>query len=61
MYSYEIEKLLELRNNLVSLKEYEQIVKSPQIDHVLYKGQQFHIWTTDGYKFKLQIRKERLR
>lgn len=59
MYSWEIEKLLELRNNLVNLKEYEQIIKSPQIDHVLYKGQKFHIWTTDGYKFKLQIRKER--
>lgn len=59
MYSYEIEKLLELRNNLVSLKEYEQIIKSPQVDHVLYKNQQFYIWTTDGYQFKLQIRKVR--
>lgn len=59
MYSYEIEKLLELKNNLVGIKEYLQIIKSPQIDHVLYKGQQFHIYTTDGYKFKLQIRKEK--
>lgn len=59
MYSYEIEKLLELRNNLVSLKEYEQIIKSPQVDHVLYKNQQFYIWTTDGYQFKLQIIKVR--
>lgn len=59
MYSYEIQKLLELKNNLVSLKEYIQIIKSPQIDHVLYKGQQFYIWTTDGYSFKLTIRKER--
>ena len=57
MYSWEIEKLLELRNYLVSMKEYEQIVKSPQIDHVLYKGQSFHIWTTDGYKFVLKIKR----
>lgn len=58
MYSHEIEKLLELRNNLVNLKEYEKIVKSEQVDHVLYKGQQFHIWTTDGYYFKLTLKRE---
>lgn len=61
MYSHEIEKLLEIRNNLVNLKEYEQIIKSPQVDHVLYKNQTFHIWTTDGYKFNLKIRKEKLK
>ena len=56
MYSYDIEQLLELRNNLVSLKEYEKIVKSEQVDHVLYKGQLFHIYTTDGYQFVLKIK-----
>jgi len=59
MYSEEIKKLLEQRNYLVSMKEYVKIVKSPQVDHVIYKNQEFNIWTTDGYKFKLQIRKER--
>lgn len=58
MYSYEIKKLLEERNYLVSLIEYMQIIKSPQIDHILYKNQMFNIWTTDGYYFKLQLRKE---
>ena len=58
MYSHEIQALLELKNNLVSVKEYIQIIKSPQIDHVLYKGQQFHIWTTDGYYFKLTLKRE---
>jgi uncharacterized protein YjbK len=61
MYSYEIRQLLEAKQYLVSIKEYEQIIKSPQVDHVIYKNQQFYIWTTDGYEFKLQIRKERLR
>ena len=56
MYSYEIQELLELRNNLVSVKEYIQIIKSEQVDHVIYKGQQFHIWTTDGYQFVLRIK-----
>ena len=58
MYSHEIQQLLELRNNLVNLKEYEQIIKSPQIDHVLYKNQSFHIWTNDNYYFKLKIKRE---
>ena len=58
MYSHEIEKLLKLRNNLVTLKEYLQIVSSPQIDHILYKDDMFYIWTTDNYSFKLQIRRD---
>lgn len=59
MYSEEIQKLLELRNNFISYKEYIQIIKSPQIDHVKYENQGFTIWTTDGYIFKLKLRKER--
>lgn len=58
MYSEEIKRLLEERNYLVSVKEYVKIVKSPQVDHVKYKNQEFNIYTTDGYKFKLQVRKE---
>ena len=56
MFSYEIKQLLELRNNLVSVKEYIQIIKSEQVDHVVYSGQQFHIYTTDGYQFVLKIK-----
>jgi hypothetical protein len=59
MYSEEIKRLIEQRNYLISIKEYIEIIKSPQVDHVIYKNQEFNIWTTDGYKFKLQIRKER--
>ena len=55
MYSYEIAKLLELRYNLVSIKEYIQIVSSPQVDHVKYENDEFKIWTTDKYVFKLKI------
>lgn len=56
MYSYEIQKLLELRNYYVSVKEYEQIIKSPQVDHIKYEGQSFKIWTKDGYQFVLKIK-----
>lgn len=58
MYSEEIKRLLEIRSNLVTLKEYIQIIESPQVDHVLYKDNEFHLWTTDNYYFKLKIRKE---
>ncbi len=59
MYSHEIQKLLELRNYYVSVKEYMQIIKSPQIDHIKYENQTFKIWTTDNYKFSLRIKFEK--
>lgn len=58
MYSEEIAKLLKLRYNLISVKEYMQIVGSPQVDHVKYENSEFKIWTTDGYAFTLKIRRE---
>lgn len=57
MYSYEIRKLLEEKKYLITLMEYITILKSPQIDHVLYKNQQFYMWTTDGYEFKFKIKR----
>jgi hypothetical protein len=57
MYSHEIQKLLELRNNIVSYKEYIEIVKSPQVDHIKYEDEQFKVWTNDGYTFSLKIKK----
>lgn len=58
MYSEEIKRLLEIRNNLVSIKEYLKIIGSPQVDHILYKDEWFHLWTTDDYYFKLKIWRE---
>lgn len=58
MYSEEIKRLLEIKRNLVTLKEYIQIVDSPQVDHVLYKDDEFHLWTTDNYYFRLKILKK---
>ena len=57
MYSYEIENLLKIRNNLVSIKEYIEIVSSPQVDHIKYENDMFYLWTTDNYKFVLKIKK----
>lgn len=58
MYSYEIENLLKLKNYLVSIQEYLEIVKSPQIDHIKYENDTFNMWTNDNYNFTLKIRKE---
>lgn len=61
MYSKEIEEYIKIKNNLLTIKEYTDIVKySPQIDHVKYDGENFNMWTTDNYKFtfKIKFRKE---
>lgn len=57
MYSHDIEKLLKLRQNLVSIQEYLEIIKSPQIDHIKYINDTFFMWSNDGYSFKLKIKK----
>ena len=57
MYSWEIEQLIELKNHLLDIYDYCEIIKtSPQIDHVLYKNQNFHLFTTDDYHFKFKIK-----
>lgn len=58
MYSWEIEQLLKLKNYLISNKEYLEICKSTQIDHIKYENEAFNIWTSDGYKFILKIKLE---
>lgn len=58
MYSWEIEELIELRNQLISIQEYVEIIKtSPQIDHIQYKKNHFEMFTNDGYKFRFKIKK----
>lgn len=59
MYSYEIEKLLKIRNYLLSIEEYNNIVSnSSQIDHVKYTPEEniFTIWTNDDYTFTFKIK-----
>ena len=57
MYSYEIEQLLELKNFVIDIKDYCEIVAtSPQIDHILYKDNNFEMYTNDFYKFKFKIK-----
>ena len=58
MYSNEIENLLKLRNYLVTVQEYINIIKSPQIDHIKYENDMFYMWTNDNYSFTLKIRRD---
>jgi len=55
IYSHEIEELLRIRNNLVTLQEYKWIALSPQIVHIKFENEEFKIKTSDGYKFTLKI------
>ena len=60
MYSWEIQQLLELRNFLISNKEYFNILDtSPQIKGIEYKPdeQNFYMWTDDRYNFKFKVYK----
>jgi len=59
MYSHEIKRLLELKNNLITIKEYKAITDSPQIDHIKYDNGLFYLWTTDNYRFILKIKEDR--
>lgn len=61
MYSWEIQQLMELKNYLISVKEYLQICDtSPQIREVKYDpyNDNFMIDTKDEYKFYFKVRKE---
>lgn len=59
MYSHEIEQLLKIRNDLVSIREYINICSSPQVDHIFYENDEFTIWTTDNYKFIFKLKEEK--
>ena len=58
MYSHEIEEYLKIRNYLLTAREYIKILQeSPQINHVVYKDDNITMFTEDGYKFILKIKK----
>lgn len=59
MYSHEIERLLKIKNYLISCSEYFEIIStSPQIDHVKYNPNDdtTEMYTNDNYHFKVKIK-----
>ena len=53
MYSEEIKQLLELKNYVLELKEYIEVIRtSPQIDRIKYENNQFLFDTTDNFPIK---------
>lgn len=57
MYSNEIAEYVRLRNYVLTIYEYCDIIKtSPQIDHIKYEDELFKLYTNDGYQFKLKIK-----
>lgn len=61
MYSHDIKQLLEMKNYLITVKEYVKIYEtSPQITEISYNGYDdaFNIKTKDNYDLKFKIKKE---
>lgn len=57
MYSEEIKQLLELKNYVLELKEYIEVIRtSPQIDRIKYENNQFLFDTTDNFHLKFKIK-----
>lgn len=60
MYSHEIEQYIKLRQNLLTIHEYCEIIRtSPQIDHIKYEDNNFNMYTTDNYHYKIKIKEIR--
>ena len=57
MYSHEIEELLKIKQNVLSIAEYLEILStSPQINHVKYNNGCYEIETDDRYKFRVHVK-----
>lgn len=57
MYSWEIDRLLKIKQNVISIGEYFEILStSPQINHVKYENDYYTIETDDKYKFKVYVK-----
>lgn len=56
MYSHEIDRLLKIKQNIITVKEYFEILNtSPQINHVKYDNGTYEINTEDKYNFKVHV------
>lgn len=57
MYSHEIEQLLKIKQNIISVSEYLEILStSPQINYIKYDNGGYQINTDDNYKFKVYVK-----
>lgn len=62
MYSYEIERLLLIKQNVITISEYFEIIStSPQITHIKYTAwdDTTEINTEDKYHFKFKVKAKR--
>ena len=55
MYSHEIKELLEQKKGLITIKEYLDIIVSPQTEHIIFNGESYEASTDDSYTFKFRI------
>ena len=57
MYSREIEELLQLKNYILSVKEYFNVCSSSQVKYVKYNPfeDKFYVLTDDNYNFEFRV------
>lgn len=63
MYSWEIDRLLKIKNYLISTEDYFKITntrENPQIKQIEYNPEYdfFRISTNDNYNFKFKVKKK---
>ena len=58
MYTWEIDDLVRARGNILSVQEYIQVCRSPQVDHIKRVEDRVRIWTKDGGFWEIEIKKQ---
>ena len=57
MYTWEIDDLVRAKGNILSVQEYIQVCRSPQVDHIKRVEDMVRIWTKDGGFWEIEIKK----
>lgn len=57
MYTWEIDDLVRERDNILSVRDYIQVCRSPQVDHIKRDDDMIQIWTKDGGYWNIRIKK----
>ena len=58
MYTWEIDDLVRERGSILSLPDYIQVCRRPQVDHIKRVGDRVWIWTRDGGFWEIEIKKQ---
>ena len=58
MSNQDIRNILNQYNYNIPKDLYLEIIKSPQLDHIIFECEYFNMWDTNGENFKFKVRSE---